>query len=149
MNLDNLILLCHNCGTKNRVPTHRLKDHPVCGKCKTSLSVENVYDHVVDVTDQTFQNEIISYTGPVLLDCWAPWCGPCKMVTPILDQLAKTYAGRIKVAKLNVDENQQTAARYNVQSIPTMLFFKHGQVVNSLIGAQPKTEIERQVKALL
>jgi thioredoxin 2 len=83
------------------------------------------------------------------LDCWAPWCGPCKLVSPILDQLARTYAGRAKIAKLNVDQNPLTSSRYQVLSIPTMLFFKNGQLVKTLAGAHPQTEIEKQLQMVM
>ena len=83
------------------------------------------------------------------MDCWAPWCGPCKMVAPVLDQLASEYAGRIKIAKLNVDENPMTASRYGVQSIPTMLIFKNGNQVDKLVGALPKQEIVRHLRSVL
>jgi len=106
-------------------------------------------DHPVEVTDRTFTDEVLSFRGPVLVDCWAPWCGPCRMVAPVLDQLAPEYAGRVKIAKLNVDENPMTSSQYAIQSIPTMLLFKNGQQVNKLVGALPKNEIERHLVPLL
>jgi thioredoxin 2 len=108
-----------------------------------------LFDHPVTVTDQTFSSAVLSSTYPVVVDCWAPWCGPCHMVSPILDQLASQYIGRIKVAKLNVDENPMTASHYSTQSIPMLLFFKEGKLVDRLVGARPKAEIERHVRALL
>ena len=149
MNPESIIIRCNNCGTKNRIPNNRLNDFPVCGRCHTPLSRSRIYDRPVDITDQTFGNEVISYPGPVLLDCWAPWCGPCKMITPVLEQLAKEYAGKIKIAKLNVDENPVTSSQFAVQSIPTMLLFKNGKMVNRLVGALPKGEIEKQILAIL
>jgi len=105
---------------------------------------------VVDAkTDRTFDSEVLSFQGPVLVDCWAPWCGPCRMVGPVLEQLASEYAGRVKVAKLNVDENPQIASRYSIRSIPTMLLFKKGEMVNSMVGALQKEEIERHLRSLL
>jgi thioredoxin 2 len=106
-------------------------------------------DHPVEVTDRTFRDEVLSFRGPVLVDCWAPWCGPCRMVAPVLDQLASEYAGRVKIAKLNVDDNPKIASQYAIQSIPTMLLFKNGQQVNKLVGALPKNEIERHLTPLL
>jgi thioredoxin 2 len=108
-----------------------------------------VHDTPVTTSDSTFDSEVISYPGPVLVDAWAPWCGPCRMVGPILDQLAREYAGQVKIAKLNVDENPGVASRYGIRSIPTMLFFKNGQIVNTLVGALPRQEIERQLRAIL
>jgi thioredoxin 2 len=103
----------------------------------------------VIVSDKTFSEEIISATIPVLLDCWAPWCGPCRTIGPIIDQLAKEFAGKVKFAKLNVDENPATSTKYNIMSIPTMLLFKDGKVVNSLVGALPKAEIENHLRSLI
>jgi len=95
----------------------------------------------VIVTDATFQHEVVQSSLPVFLDCWAAWCAPCRTLTPIVDQLPVELAGRVKIAKLNVDENPQTAAKFGIQSIPTMLIFKNGQVVDRLMGAQPKPVI--------
>ncbi len=148
MNTDNFIIKCTNCGTKNRISKNRQNDQPVCGKCHKILSIGG-YDSPVIVTDQTFQEEVISYSCPVLLDCWAPWCGPCRMIAPILEQLAKEYTGRIKIAKLNVDENPATASKFAIQSIPTMLLFKNGERVNTLVGALPKSEIEKNLVSIL
>lgn len=149
MNHESIIVRCGNCGTRNRVPKSRIDDRPVCGKCGAQLSTGNSYDHPVDVTDKTFDSEALSFPGPVIVDCWAPWCGPCRMVAPVLEQLASEYTGRVRFAKLNVDENPMIASRYSIQSIPTMLLFINGEIVNTLIGALPKGEIERSLKALL
>jgi thioredoxin 2 len=149
MEQDAIICICPRCGAKNRIPKNRLTERPVCGKCKAPLPAQDFQDHPVDVTDRTFQQEVLDSSAPVVLDCWAPWCGPCKMVAPILDQLAKDYAGRIKFAKLNTDENQGTARQFSIQSIPTLLFFKGGSLVNRLVGALPRGEIEKEVKVLL
>ena len=143
------MLRCANCGTKNRVPKERLDQGPICGKCRAPLKVADAPDVPVDVTDQTFNREVLSFSGPVLVDCWAPWCGPCRMVAPVLEQLASEYAGRLKITKLNVDENPATASQYGIQSIPTMLLFKNGNHVNSLVGALPKQEIERHLGTIL
>jgi thioredoxin 2 len=147
--MDTIFLKCTTCGAKNRVPKDRLGERPVCGKCGAPLPVGAVHDTPVTTSDSTFDSEVISYPGPVLVDAWAPWCGPCRMVGPILDQLAREYAGQVKIAKLNVDENPGVASRYGIRSIPTMLFFKNGQIVNTLVGVLPRQEIERQLRALL
>lgn len=149
MDQKNIIIKCANCGAKNRIPEKRLNQGPICGKCRAPLKVAHAPAVPVDVTDQTFSREVLSFSGPVLMDCWAPWCGPCKMVAPVLEQLASEYAGRLKIAKLNVDENPATASKYGIQSIPTMLLFKNGNHVNSLVGALPKHEIERHLGTIL
>jgi len=149
MNTDSIIIRCTSCGIKNRIPKIRLNDRPVCGSCHSLLPKSQVLDTPVAVSDNNFNDEIISSPLPVLLDCWAPWCGPCRTVGPIIDQLAKEYAGKVKFAKLNVDENPDTAAKYNIMSIPTMLLFKDGKVVNSFVGALPKAEIENHLRTFL
>jgi thioredoxin 2 len=149
MSNESIIIRCNNCSTKNRIPQSRINDRPVCGKCGAQLSIGDFSDQPVDVTDKSFHTDVLSSPEPVIVDCWAPWCGPCRMVAPVLEQLASEYRGRVKIAKLNVDENPRTASQYSIQSIPTMLFFKNGEFVNQLIGALPKREIERHLELLL
>jgi thioredoxin len=101
------------------------------------------------VTDATFEREVLQAGNmPVLLDCWAPWCGPCRMIAPVLDQLAAESQGQYRIAKLNVDENPQTAARFRVQSIPTMLVFKNGALVERFVGVQPKEILAARLASL-
>ncbi len=145
---ESIIIQCSNCGTKNRIPKNRMQEKPICGKCRKPLSMK-IYDRPIDITDNSFNEEVISAAGPVLVDCWAPWCGPCRMVAPVLDQIAEEYAGRIKIAKLNVDENPVTASKFSVQSIPTMLLFKNGKLANTIVGAQPKNAIEQHINSML
>jgi thioredoxin 2 len=149
MDSQQIIITCQYCRTKNRVPKNRIKDRPICGKCRKPLPPPSRVQHPVIVTDRSFQNEVLSHQGVVLLDCWAAWCGPCKMIAPIIDQLAREFAGQVKVAKLNIDQNPITASRYHVLSVPTLLFIKNGAVVQTLAGAYGKSEIERQLRALL
>ena len=104
---------------------------------------------VIDVSDQTFENEVIKSSLPVLLDLWAPWCGPCRMVAPVIESLAEKYQDKIKFCRLNVDENPQTAVRYRIMSIPTLMFFKSGQVADTVIGAVPERALQPKIDALL
>jgi thioredoxin len=101
------------------------------------------------VTDANFAQEVEQSPLPVLLDIWAPWCGPCRMIGPIIEQLAGEFAGRVKVAKLNSDENQLTASRYNVRGIPTLLVLKDGKEIDRMVGVLPKQEILRRLEAVL
>jgi len=149
MNQENIIVQCVRCHTKNRVPAKRTADRPICGKCGAPLPGMSSQARVVEVTDRSFGEEVLSFAGPVLVDCWAPWCGPCRMVAPVLEQLAAEYAGRLKITKLNVDDNPMTASSYGIQSIPTMLLFKNGNQVTKLVGALPKAEIERHLRSFL
>jgi thioredoxin 1 len=100
----------------------------------------------VTVTDENFGTEIEGAEGLALVDFWAAWCGPCRMVAPIVEQLATEYAGRLRVGKLDVDSNQRTATRFNVRSIPSLLFFKDGKLVDTIIGAVPKPVLERKIQ---
>lgn len=102
--------------------------------------------NAVEVTDATFASAIEQSSGLVLVDFWATWCGPCQVVAPVLDQLADEYAGKARVAKLDVDSNQRTAMRFNVRSIPSILFFKDGRHVDTVVGAVPKPVLEGKIK---
>jgi thioredoxin 2 len=143
---DSKILRCNHCGTRNRVPRARLTEGPICGKCRKPLPTAATLP--VTVTDATFNAEITGFPGPVMLDCWAPWCGPCKVMAPVMNQLAAQYAGVVKIAKLNVDQNPLVSSRFNVLSVPTLLFFNGGRLVNTIPGAVSKPEIERHLTYL-
>ena len=104
---------------------------------------------IVELKDSTFESEVIHSDKPVLVDFWAPWCGPCRILAPIVEEVADSYTGRLKVGKLNVDDNQEVAMKYRIRSIPTLILFKNGQALDQIIGAVPKTEIERLIKKAL
>lgn len=139
---ETVLIRCRNCGTRNRIPVARLKDGPRCGRCKKNFAPIATPSRPVMVTDRTFADEVIASPLPVLLDCWAAWCAPCGAMAPVLEDLAKGYAGRLKVAKLNVDQNPVTASRYSILSLPTLLFFRDGKVVDTAAGALPRQAIE-------
>jgi thioredoxin len=103
----------------------------------------------VVVTDATFAAEVEQSPLPVLIDLWAPWCGPCRTLAPVIDELAAELAGRVRVVKLNVDENPRTAARFNVRSIPTLLALKAGREIDRIVGVQPKSEIARRLERVI
>ena len=148
------VVACSKCGTKNRVDPHQAAEQIAkCGKCGTPLDLNQAEDTGAEtkpltVTDARFQQDVIEASDkPVLLDAWAPWCGPCRIVGPIMEQLAAESKGRYRIAKLNVDENPITASQFQIQSIPTMLIFKNGKLVDRIVGAQPKPAIAARLLA--
>ena len=101
-----------------------------------------------NVTESSFQSEVVQNDGLVLVDFWAPWCGPCKMIGPILEELATEYDGQVKIAKVNVDENQALAGQFGIRSIPSLLFMRGGNVVDSVVGAVPKEKLVEKIQTL-
>jgi len=140
-----LLVRCPKCGVTNRIPRAKLAQGPVCGRCRTTLAVD---DQPVTVTDATFAADVERSPLPVLLDLWAEWCGPCRMMAPILEELAAEMAGRVRVAKLNVDQNPATTARFGVSNIPTLLVLKGGREVDRIVGVRPKADIARRLEQL-
>ncbi|MCD6307032.1 MAG: thioredoxin [Deltaproteobacteria bacterium] len=104
---------------------------------------------LLHVSDANFEKEIVQSDIPAMVDFWAEWCGPCKMVGPSVEALAKEYAGKIKIAKMDVDENRETPAKFGIRSIPTLILFKEGKVAQTIVGALPKSDIEEALKKLL
>ncbi len=103
----------------------------------------------IDVTDTTFETEVLKSELPVLTDFWAPWCGPCRAIAPILEELAAEYAGQLKVSRINVDDSPQTPARYGVRGIPTLILFKGGEAKGQIVGAVPKAQLVKAVQSIL
>ena len=104
---------------------------------------------LIDISDQNFEEEVLKSTLPVMVDLWAPWCAPCRMVAPVVERLAEKYDKRFKFCRLNVDENPQTASKYGIMSIPTLMFFKDGKVVETVTGAVPERVLQPKVEELL
>jgi len=145
---DSVILACASCKAKNRIPLSRIKDGAKCGKCGAALPMENL-GKVFAISDANFEHEVMGSGLPVLVDCWAPWCGPCRAMAPVLDDLARKYQAKVKIVKLNVDENPVTGSRFSITSIPTMLLVKNGQVKDTLVGALPRGQMEAAIERII
>jgi len=132
---------CPSCATVNRVPEARVGDDPTCGRCKKKLFPHEPFT----VTDASWDALVLRAPLPILVDVWAPWCGPCRVVAPVIAEIASERAGKMVVAKLNSDENPQTASRYRIESIPTLMVFRGGQPVERIVGALPKPALDQRL----
>jgi thioredoxin 2 len=132
------ILRCRNCEIKNRVKLEKISSLPLCGKCGNKLEIPK---DIISIEDSEFSREVLKETIPTALDFWAPWCGPCRMMGPILDDIARSYPGRIKVVKINSDENPNLSMQLGIQGIPTLILFRDGKEVNRMVGAAPREHI--------
>ena len=141
-------IACRNCGTTNRVALEKLQPGkaPVCGRCKAPLDAGS---GPIEVTDRTFGERVEKSSTPVLVDFWAPWCGPCRMVSPVVEKLATEFAGRLRVVKMNVDENPQTAGRFDIRSIPALVLFRGGREASRTVGAQSQADLRRWIDGAL
>ena len=144
------IVRCVSCRTKNRIPADKAGLTAKCGKCKSSIETQELFiGKPLILNDTDFTANVLLSPLPVLVDCWATWCGPCQMIGPIVEHLASEWKGRIRVCKLNVDENPATSAQYSIMSVPTLLIFDNGELKDSLAGAMPKHQIVRKMAAYL
>jgi thioredoxin 2 len=138
------LIRCSACGADNRVPRDKIESGltAICGRCKTPLPRAAP---PLTVTDASFSADVERSPLPVLVDAWAAWCMPCRTIAPVIEELAAEMTGRVRVAKLNVDENPATASRFDLRSIPTLLIFKDGREVDRIVGVHSKAEIRRRL----
>ncbi|HZL38329.1 MAG TPA: thioredoxin [Tepidisphaeraceae bacterium] len=145
------IIICPSCGAKNRLDERADRLQAICGRCGTALKALHAGQTTgkpLEVTDATFAAQVLARTdGPVLVDCWAAWCGPCRSIAPSIEQLAAESKGRWTIAKLDVDQNPQTAQQFQISSIPTLLIFKNGKMVDRIVGLQSKPALEKRLAA--
>ena len=148
MKKNTVNIRCSACGTKNRIPSDKPVLTAKCGRFSGMVEIKDLFSgEPLAVTDNSFSAMVMKSPIPVMLDCWAPWCGPCKMIGPVMDEIAKEYSGRVRICKLNVDENPLTSAKYNISSIPTMLIFDRAELKETLVGALPKQQIINKISA--
>ncbi|MDD2659514.1 MAG: thioredoxin TrxC [Methylococcales bacterium] len=143
--MNTVHIVCPHCNTVNRILSERLGQQPRCGQCKEALFT----GHPLELTDQNFERHITRNDIPVVVDFWADWCGPCKMMAPSYAQAAVTLEPRVRLAKLNTEQEQLTAAQFNIRSIPTLVIFKSGHEIARKSGAMSATDIVRWINACL
>ncbi|MEW6570015.1 MAG: thioredoxin TrxC [Nitrospirota bacterium] len=142
----NVMLRCDHCGAINRVPAERLREHPKCGKCKSHL---NYSKRPIDVSTTDFAREVLSWPGDVLVEFWASWCGHCRGIAPVVDEIAHDRAGILKVVKINIDNEQNLAASYDIRATPTFMIFRNGKRISDIAGALPKAQLEAWIDSSL
>ena len=140
-----MILICPSCLAKNRVPEEKLSIAPQCGQCHQPL----IPLAPIELNEQNFATFIQNSDLPIFIDLWADWCGPCKMVGPIIEELAEMYEGQVLIGKCDVDENGDVAAEYGIRNIPTVLFFKNGELVDKQVGSASKSAFDDKIKKML
>jgi thioredoxin 2 len=146
--MNTTIATCQNCSTKNRIPADKQHLGPKCGSCGTPINMAQAAVPV-ELDDSTFATFINQATKPVMVDFFSPTCGPCRMMSPVIDNLAKKYAGRVILAKLDTSRNRMAPSQYQIRGVPTLIFFKNGQMVDQITGAMPEDGLSRKLNQFL
>jgi thioredoxin len=144
MTVNNIVVTCNNCGTKNRIPADKQHLGPKCGNCKTAISLAGAAVPV-ELDDSNFSGFISQITMPLMVDFFSPTCGPCRMLAPVIEAMARKFYGRVIIAKLDTSLNQRAASQYKIRGVPTLIFFKNGQVVDQLTGALPEEDLTQKL----
>ena len=146
MSGDSILLRCKGCKAINRVPADRLKEHPICGNCKTPLEFTNKAIHG---TSANFKEEVLEWPGIAVVEFWAKWCGACRLMAQVLDQLAAERAGRLKVVTIEVDEETNLSGHFQIKSTPTFILYQNGRKVNEIAGSLNKSQLETWIDGSL
>jgi len=145
--MNNIIITCPSCGTKNRIPAGKQHLSPKCGQC--SKQINPVSQAVpVELNDSDFQSFIAHSSLPVMVDFYSPTCGPCKAIAPVITNISKDYLGKVIIAKLDTSSNPGTAMHYKIRGVPSLLFFKNGQVVDQIVGAPPELQLRQKLDGI-
>lgn len=139
---ESVYLRCKSCNSVNRLPSEKLESEPICGKCKTPLEFPKAPVHG---TAANFEQEVLHWPGAALVEFWAKWCGACRMIAPVLDRLAIERAGRLKVVKIDVDEEAHFAGHFNIKGTPTLILYQNGRKVNEIAGVLQKVQLEEWI----
>ena len=146
---ESVIIECLKCGTKNRVPRSRLHDRPSCGHCHAPLSVEAFTVRPLETSDGTFAPDILAAAEPVLVFFYSPTCPYCRMLSPVIDQIAVKFEGAALIARLDTTVNPVVSSQYGIQGVPTLLLFREGKLLKRMVGVQSGDEIERRLKGIM
>jgi len=143
---DYILLRCKSCKTVNRVPAERLEEHPICGKCQSLLEYP---DKPVHGSSSNFREEVLEWPGIVLLEFWAKWCGACRIIAPVLDKLAAERAGRLKIVRVDVDEEPHLAGHFQVKATPTLVLYQNGRKINEIAGSLNNAQLKEWIDGSL
>jgi thioredoxin 2 len=149
MDQETVIIECLRCGTKNRLPRARIHDKPHCGQCHAPLDVESFAVRPLETNDATFAVDILSAVEPILVFFYSPGCPYCRMLSPVIDELAVKFEGAALIARLNTTVNPVVSAQYGIQGVPTLLLFRDGKLLKRMVGVQSGDEIERSLKGII